>query len=197
MWLTCGLTIVAITGATALAQSVGLIELPARLAFVAEHQLPWIFPVHMAAGGLSLILTPLAIVLSRKPARHRPVAIAAAAAVVVAAISAIPVSLASLATGAARAGFLVQALVWISLLAAGVRAILRGDRRRHRDTMILTAAVTSGAIVLRLMLLATAWLIPYGDFDAAYSIIVWASWLTPLAAAAIFIRQTRLNDETS
>lgn len=177
----------ALVGAVAIGEALGLVEVPAALADGVARRMPLTFTLHMAAGGLGLLLAPLAIALAATPRRHRPVARLAAAAMAIAALTAVPVALASDANITARAGFLVQALAWLGCLVAGVRAIRGADAAAHRAAMLLATAIASGATVQRLMLWARAVFWPWSDFDAAYGAIVWASWLVPLAATGVWL----------
>jgi uncharacterized membrane protein YozB (DUF420 family) len=106
--------------------------------------------------------------------------------VCIAAVTALAVAVASAAGFAARAGFFVQGIVWLALLAAAVVAIRRGERTRHARLMLAMAAVASGAILLRLTLAATIALeLP---FDAVYAVAAWACWAGPLAVACAVSR---------
>jgi hypothetical protein len=102
-----------------------------------------------------------------------------AACVVVGGLTALPVALASEAVAAARAGLFAQGLVWLALITLAVAAIRRGDAARHAALMVAMAAVTSGAVWLRLvMAIAVACKLP---FEATYGVAAWACWLLPLA----------------
>ncbi len=166
-------------GATAIGEAFGRVEVPFALLPLWVRQ-PRMFPLHMAAGGLTLILVPLAILLRYRPRWHRPVARLASFCVIVAGLSALPVALASPATATARMGFFVQGCVWLALLAVGIWAIRRKAIRVHALAMILMTAVAAGAIVLRGLLVVQAELFPDADFDTAYAGMAWASWLLPL-----------------
>ncbi len=103
----------------------------------------------------------------------------AAAAVGLGGLSALPVALASQAAWPARAGFFVQGLVWLALLAAAIMAILRGNRGAHGALMLAMAAVASGAVWLRLTVAAAVGLdLP---FETVYALAAWACWMVPLA----------------
>jgi hypothetical protein len=98
-------------------------------------------------------------------------------------LTALPVALASEATGIARAGLFTQGLVWLTLLAVAVSAIRRGDVIRHARGMLAMAAVASGAIWLRLVTFAaTSFGLP---FEQVYAAAAWMCWLMPLGIAAI------------
>lgn len=162
---------------TALATAAGFIDLPWPLAVVDERQ-PAAFRIHMVASSLALGLAPLAIMLRRRPGRHRPVGLAAIAATWVAGLTALPVALAGVAPKAAVLGFLCQAVVWVGLATCGYVAARAGKVRRHATLMLAMTAVASGAIWTRFAMSAA---ITLGlDFDLAYPVIVWAAWLVPL-----------------
>ena len=113
----------------------------------------------------------------------------AAACVALGGITALMVAGASEATVAARAGFFVQGLAWLTLLALAVVAIRRGDVTRHAALMLAMAAVAFGAILLRLVVAgANAAGFP---FDSTYRVAAWACWLVPLAVAGMSWRFVR------
>lgn len=167
--------------AAAVLTAAGWFSLPYELAVIDEAH-PGLFRAHMMSGALALLLVPAAIVVRLRPRRHRMLGRAAASAVLVAGLTALPVALAGVALPPARAGFVAQAIVWLGLLGIGWRAIRRGDAAAHRRAMLCLAAVTSAALWLRpAMVLArlTDW-----PFDIAYAAIAWGAWLLPLTAAA-------------
>jgi hypothetical protein len=168
------------TGLIAITLGLGWLDLPYPLLLVLRR-LPVVFPAHMIASGAALILIPIAALSRRWPAAHRAIGRLTAAAVAVGGCAAVPVALASEASAPARAGFAAQGLVWLVLLVAAVTAIRRGRKSRHAALMIAMAAVASGAIWLRLtMVAANAAALP---FDQAYAAAAWACWLVPLAVA--------------
>src|SRR5205085_7714026 len=113
---------------------------------------------------------------------HRAAGRLAAAAVVIGGLTALPVAVMSEATAPARAGFFMQGVIWLGLLAAALAAIRRGDVVRHARLMIAMAAGASGAVWLRLMVaFAVAAALP---FDPVYATAAWLSWLMPLAGVA-------------
>jgi hypothetical protein len=163
--------------ATALATMAGLLRLPYELAII-DQRLPIVFRVHMLASGLALLFLPCAVA-SHGRRVHRHLGRSAAALVVVGGITAIPVAMVSEASAVARAGFLIQALVWIALVVCAVAAIRAGDRTRHMWLMLAVAAVASGAFWLRLASWAAVRLgLP---FDTAYALTAWLAWLLPLS----------------
>lgn len=182
------MSVALLVSATALLSATGRQMLPFDLV-VLDHRLPVIFRVHMAASGLALVLIAAAIAVRTQPALHRVVGRLAVAAVVVGGLTALPSALLSTATGVARAGFFAQGCLWLLLLAAGLVVIRVRDRRRHRRAMLAMASVASGAIWLRLALVAIAaadW-----PFEACYAAAAWASWLLPLAGTIWATRPLR------
>jgi Predicted membrane protein (DUF2306) len=147
---------------------------------------PTIFPIHMATGAFALLLAPAAIALAGRR-WHRFVARIAAADVIVAALTAVPVALESPITTAAAAGFTTQAVVWLLLLGLGLRRIRRGDVAGHRACMLMMAAVTSGAMFFRVYLALWVAVEGYAYFKPFYSCDAWAAWLTPLVGMTVWL----------
>jgi len=169
----------------AIALGLGLLQLPYEL-FVVLQRRPIAFPLHMVASGLALILIPIAAWSRRRHDLHRAVGCAAAICVAVGGASALLVALTSNATATACAGFFVQGVAWLALLAAALIAIRRGNVARHARLMIAMAAVASGAIWLRLILYGA---VSAGlPFDPVYAAAAWACWMAPLALATIASR---------
>jgi hypothetical protein len=170
----------------AIALGLGVLPLPYDL-FVVLQRLPVIFPLHMAASGAALILIPIAAIARHRRDIHRAAGRMAAAAVVVGALSALVVALASEAGIAARAGFFAQGLAWLALVSLAVLAIRRGERDRHARMMMAMAAVASGAIWLRLTIVGgRAASLPS---EAVYAVAAWACWLVPVVIVLAVMRR--------
>lgn len=148
--------------------------------------LPLIFPVHMVTGGLALLLVPLTFLL-RGTRYHKWAGRFTVADVLVAGITAIPVALTAPVAPLAAAGFATQGVVWLALISKGVWHIRRREIQKHRNTMLMMAAVTSGAMFFRIYL--ALWAI-YGSpawFEAFYACDSWIAWVFPLALSALII----------
>lgn len=165
-------------------------DFPEALAVKLE-QLPLIFPLHMLAGGLALLLLPLVIAARRWPTWHRRLGRIAAVDVSVAGITALPVAWVAPVSRWSGAGFGVQALVWMSFLALGIWHIRNQRRAEHRAAMLLMTATASGAIFFRVYLATWAILGDQRDFVLFYSIDAWVAWLGPLGAMAWWLRRER------
>ena len=94
-------------------------------------------------------------------------------------------ALASDAGPIARAGFLVQAVLWLGFAAMGLFEARRRRFAAHLAAMTSMAAVASGAVLLRFMLAAA--LLAGLDVDIAYDWIAWLSWLLPLGVVAVLV----------
>lgn len=174
---------------TALGAATGLVRLPYELALV-DQRLPVIFRAHMLTSGLALLLLPCAIA-SHGLSVHKLLGRSAAALVLAGGFTAIPVAMASEASDSARAGFLLQALVWIALILLAVAAIRGGDRARHMWLMLAVAAVASAAVWLRLASWAAVkWSLP---FETVYALAAWLSWVLPLSLIYLAARN-RVGD---
>jgi hypothetical protein len=157
--------------------------------YVKVERIPAIFAVHMVAGGLALLLVPLAIALSRHPRWHRPIARIAALDIAVAGITAFPVALVVPVTRVSAAGFSAQGAAWLALLAAGIVFIRRKQVVRHRECMLMLAAVTSGAVFFRIYLALWAIFGSLRWFEEFYALDAWIAWLIPLGVTAFLIKR--------
>jgi uncharacterized membrane protein YozB (DUF420 family) len=157
--------------------------------YVKVERIPAIFTVHMVTGGLALLLVPLAIALSRRPRWHRPVARIAALDIAIAGITAFPVALVVPVTRVSAAGFCAQGAAWLVLLVAGIVFIRRKNVARHRECMLLLAAVTSGAVFFRIYLALWAIFGSLRWFEVFYALDAWIAWLIPLAIMAFLIKR--------
>lgn len=162
----------------AIALGSGSMPLPHPLYLVLQR-LPIVFPLHMIASGLALILIPCALLLRHRPPLHRLIGRFASCCILVGALSALPVALCSEASAMARAGLFVQGITWLAFAVAAVHAIRSGDVASHARRMLAVAAIASAAIWLRLVTsAATVLMLP---FDEVYAVAAWMCWIVPLA----------------
>lgn len=181
-------SLVATTAWKALSAPWRVDDFPEELAIKVEL-LPAVFTLHMIAGGLALLLVPLAILLRRHARLHRPVARAAALVVLVAAVTAFPVALVAPVTWGSALGFSAQGTAWLVLLALGVRAIRRGHVARHRAFMLLMAAATSGAVFFRIYLALWAIFAQGRGYALFYAVDAWVAWLVPLILTGLWLKR--------
>jgi Predicted membrane protein (DUF2306) len=190
--LPLALTIIAIlmfvtyTGARAVFEAWDNDGFPEALAVKLEL-LPIIFPVHMVAGGLSLLLVSATILL-RKTALHKIMGRITAADILLAGVTAPFVAWAVPVTIVSAAGFTAQALVWLGLLSAGIWNIRNGRVQAHQTYMLLMAAVTSGALFFRIFLGLWARFGDHNYFNEFYAFNAWIAWSIPTAAVLVFAR---------
>ena len=175
---------------TALGEAFVNDQFPETLAIKLEHW-PLLFPAHMLSGGLALLLIPLAIVARDRPNVHRVVGRIAAIDIMIAGLTAFPVSWVAPVSPWSGAGFIAQAMVWMSSLGLGIWHIRHRRRAQHRAFMLLTAATAGGAILFRIYLALWAIVGTPRHFVLFYSIDAWVAWLGPLAAMAWWLRRER------
>ncbi len=148
--------------------------------------MPFLFPIHMISGGLALLLVPLAISLRFKR-WHKLAGRIAAADILIAGITAIPVALQAPVTKISAAGFTAQAITWLVLLALGVWNIRQGRAMAHRACMLMLAAVTSGAMFFRVYLALSKLVVAPNHFYDFYAADAWVAWGLPLVAVAVWL----------
>ena len=158
-------------------------DFPEALAVKVEL-MPLIFPLHMVAGGMALLMMPLALMLSGRPRWHRPVARATALVVLAGGVTAFPVALVAPVTLGSALGFTAQGTLWLVLLGLGIRHIRAGNVARHRACMLLMAAATSGAVFFRILLALYAIYGPIRHYETFYALDAWLAWGLPVAITA-------------
>ena len=164
-------------------------DFPEALAVKVEL-MPWVFPVHMLAGGLVLLLIPATLLVRKRPRWHRPLGRITALVVLAAGLTAFPVALIAPVTRVSAWGFAAQGATWLVLLGLGLRNVYLRRLHAHRAAMLLMAATATGAVFFRIYL--ALWAI-FGDlrhYEMFYAADAWIAWSLPLAATAIFLRGT-------
>lgn len=166
-------------------------DFPEALA-IKMDALPFLFPLHMVTGGIALLLVPLTYMM-RRTIWHPWLGAITTTLVLISGLTAIPVAYYAPVTPWSGAGFMAQAIIWMTLLGLGLYYLWKRKYRAHRYFMLLMAAVTSGAVFFRIGL--ALWAI-YGDFRyyrLAYSIDAWIGWLLPLCVAIILLKRPNLR----
>lgn len=149
--------------------------------------MPIVFPVHMVAGGLALLLVPLAFWF-RGTRWHKWAGRVAAADILVAGVTALPVALLYPVTKISAAGFATQGIAWMVLLGFGLWHIRAGRMAQHRACMLMLAAVTSGALFFRIYLGLWKAIIGFKYFYYFYALDAWIAWGLPLLAMSFWLR---------
>ncbi len=182
LWRVAGAFIILLlsipVGLVAIGSGTGVIALPFEM-FVLDARMPVIFRIHMVTSAVALLLAPLVIAMRHRRATHRMLGRLLGGFVVAGGLTALPVAIFSSSSPAARAGFFVQGIVWLALLAAGVYAIRNGKRATHARLMLAMFAVATGAVWFRVM---TGSAIALGlPFEPIYAASAWLGWMLPLA----------------
>jgi uncharacterized membrane protein YozB (DUF420 family) len=163
-------------------------DFPESLAVKVEL-MPIIFPIHMVTGGLALVLLPLAYILRHNRQKHRLVGRIAAVDVIISGITAFPVAMEAPVTFWSTAGFTMQAVTWLTLLALGIWYIRQKRVEAHKACMIMMTATTFGAVFFRLYLGVWALAGNVRYFEIFYAIDAWIAWLLPLIVCAVILRR--------
>src|SRR3954453_11117995 len=148
------------------------------------------FYLHVASGGLALLLSPIQFVArlrARAPRVHRAVGRVTLASIAVAGVAGVVLAPHSLAGPVGTAGFGLLAVLWLVFAATAFRAIRRRDVAAHRRWMVRTFALTYAAVTLRLWLLALtgfqtslAGVDAQAAFEHAYLVVPFLAWVPNL-----------------
>ena len=187
------LLFVTYTGIRAMSESYDNDAFPEALAIKVEL-LPLIFPIHMVAGGLSLLLVPATIYL-RRTKFHRVFGRLAAIDILLAGLTAPFVAWAVPVTIISAAGFTAQSVIWMGLLAAGIWNIRRARVNAHQTCMLLMAAVTSGAMFFRIFLGLWTRFGNHRYFYDFYALNAWIAWGLPLFVMGAILLRKNLRRE--
>ncbi len=159
------------------------------------------FYLHIAFGGLALLLSPLQFaprLRLRSPAAHRAVGRTVLVAIAIAGLAGLVLAPHNVAGPVGTAGFGLLALLWLGFSATALRAIRRRDVAAHRRWMVRAFALTYGAVTLRLWLgvLITAQIGIWGTddgtaFERAYLLVPFLSWVPNLLVAEWYLAARR------
>ena len=147
--------------------------------------------VHAVSASIALLLGPWQFLsgLRRKhPQLHRRTGWAYAAALLIAALSAIRIAPHAAAGHVSTARFLSLAFGWLSTTSMGIVAVRRRQILEHRRWMLRSYALTAAAITLRIYLITIPLL--HLPFSIAYPAIAWLCWVPNLVVAEVWIRWT-------
>ena len=162
--------------------------IPAMVYHLEERAL-YLF-THMLASILPMALIPLQLsnrFRARHPRWHRRLGWVALAGVFIGGLALFPLAANQPLPAWGRAGFMFSGTVWIGSAVIGLWHVLRGDIRRHRWWMTVTAAVIFGAVTQRFAL--PFWIGLGYEFKTAYSLSAWVA--SPVNLGLLFLWQSR------
>jgi uncharacterized membrane protein len=146
--------------------------------------------LHFAGSGIALTCGALQFsqrLRARAPAVHRWIGRVYVSAVLGGGSAGLVMATASSGGIAARIGFGLLAVLWLSSTARAYVAIRQRDIRTHRTWMFRSFGLTFAAVTLRIYLpLSQIAGIP---FDVAYPVIAWVSWVPNLLLANLLQRE--------
>lgn len=190
--LICIGALAALTAFSAIAEALNYWDLPYYLVSI-EVQLPYLFPIHMIAGALALIFILPTLISHPGSFLHRVCGRLTAVAVIVAGTTSLVVVFYSHSPLLACIAFIVQGLLWLVFLGAGLKALYRQRIGTHRRCMMMMAAITISPVVFRVMLATIYFLDPSADFETIYQFVAWAAWILPLSTVACTLALQRTS----
>jgi uncharacterized membrane protein len=168
--------------------------LTAPMAEVMDHMIHYLPAVplplyaHILLGPLALALAPFQLwqgLRQSRPRLHRYSGYVYVTSVTLAGAASLLMLPHFLGSPFAATGFLVMAILWVSLTLRGVFLARARDYAAHRRFMLRSVAITFGAVTLRLImapLIAQGW-----SVVETYQITAWASWLPNLIAVQLYL----------
>lgn len=164
------------------------LAMPNMAHFVTEA--PWRLWGHILGGPLALALAPLQMwtgLTARWPVLHRWSGRLYGLSVLVAGLAGLTLAPIADTSTFARVGFVVLALMWLTVTGIGISWAMRGDYARHRWWMQRSLALTFSAVTLRLImapLMATGW-----TAAETYNVTAWGAWMLNLSALELWQRR--------
>lgn len=149
-------------------------------------------PIHVIGGVAALLVGPLQFVQrirARWPAFHRTTGWTYILACMIGAPTGFILALGTTAGPVVSVGFAIPAVLCGMCTWLGVRAAVERRFDDHRDWMLRSYGAIAGAITLRLLIPASAFL-DFG-FLAAYRVSSWLAWMINVALVEYFIRRSR------
>jgi len=151
---------------------------------VADRLTPLMF--HMMFGALPIFFVPFQLWRGfrvRHPVTHRWMGRLAVAGILASAWGAVNIAVAMPIPAWGRAGFVTGAGVWVGSALWATSLAMRGKFRPHERWMQVTAAMTFGAVMIRIEFPMWRQVLP---FDLAYACAAWSAWTLNLAALALW-----------
>lgn len=159
------------------------------------------FLLHVGAGGLALLLSPLQFATrlrTRAPQVHRVVGRLVLASIAVAGAAGLVLAPRSLAGPVGTGGFGLLAVLWMACAGTAWLAILRRDVAAHRRWMVRSFALTYAAVTLRMWLgvliagqVGLAGVDEQVAFERAYLLVPFLSWVPNLVVAEWYLATRR------
>lgn len=151
---------------------------------------------HMILGPVALAALPVQMnagLRARRPALHRAVGRVAALSMIGAGAAALALLPRFQGSGFAAAGFATLGVLWIGFTLVAVQAARARNFARHRAFMLRAAALTFGAVTLRIYmapLMAQGWTVV-----ETYDVTAWGSWLPTLLAVEVWLAKSKRPPE--
>lgn len=159
------------------------------------HQLVspnYAFYLHVICAPIALVIAPFQLsqkFRTKSVRRHRFMGAMYCAAVLLAGVSGILIGFEAMHGPIARSGFILLAVIWLTVTFRALQFARRGEIVLHREWMIRSIALTFAGVMLRVWL--PAQLITGVPFDVAYQVVAWLCWVPNLVVAEYIIRELR------
>lgn len=146
-------------------------------------------PLHFFFSGWALLIAPLQLVSAirrRRPSWHRVIGGTYAAAVLIGSLAGLSLAFKAQGGPAARAAFVILALLWAAVTIMGLYRAIACDIEGHCRWMIRSVALTYAAVTLRLVLfggVVMGW-----PFRPVYIAAAWLCWTLNLLVCELCLR---------
>ena len=153
-------------------------------------EVPLFAAFHVLGGGTILIIGGfqfIAAIRARRIAVHRWIGRVYLSGVLIGGVGGFVLAFGAAGGPVARVGFGLLAIVWLTSGTLAYRAVRGGDLSRHRLWVTRNYALAFAAVMLRVQLPILQG--GFGlDFESAYAIVAWASWVPNLILVDWWLR---------
>ena len=163
-----------------------------KTSFVAR---PWGIYTHALFGGVAMLLGPFQLnrrFLRRNRARHRALGLAYIASATLVGAAGLYMSAYSYGGWVTHLGFGMLAVLLLATTWRAYAAARGRDFVTHREWMLRSYSLIFGAVTLRIWL--PILIASFGDFDPAYAIVAWISWVPNIMWAEWYVRRSRVRE---
>lgn len=143
--------------------------------------------IHMLVGSIAMIIIPFQLwagFRKKYPVVHRWAGRVALVAILFSGYASIRLAFNMDIPAWGQAGFIVGAVVWIGSALYATWAAMQRNFAVHRRWMVIVAAMTFGAIMIRLEF--PIWRYFLKDFELAYAYVAWSSWVLNVIAVELW-----------
>lgn len=153
---------------------------------------PWVYVlyVHIITAIMALVIGPFQIFQRKSKPRgalHKQLGYVYVLSIALSGIVSIYLSFYATGGWISGLGFFTLDILWLATTWMGLRKIMAGDIKSHKEWMLRSYALTFAGVTLRIWLAPLVML--FGEFEAGYHAVAWLCWVPNLIIMEAIIRR--------